>query len=131
MPKYLTRAARALGIDVPIYRATMDAEGVCTLYLYGGRVVRWRPTPETVPGARVAGDAVKVKGAAREAPDDFTVIPQVGAVTARALHAAGLRTFADLRRAGDAELRAIDHVTSLTLRAIRAYLAPALPKGDR
>ena len=55
MSELLKAAIQGLGINVPIYRTELQDEvpgsegGVLTLYLYGGRVVRWPPSTLATP----------------------------------------------------------------------------------
>jgi len=48
MHPFLQRAVLELGIDVPIYRVEETPEGL-RLYVYGGRVLRWVPSPPPSP----------------------------------------------------------------------------------
>ena len=124
----LKRAVLELGINVPVYRTESGPNGVIILYCYGGTRHEWDPEDNTDPERAVAsnGDKDGADVADRRhhtgEPDDLTQIPHVGPVTARELHNAGFHTFQDLNAATDAQLSALNNVTTVTLTYIRTFL---------
>ncbi len=85
------------------------------LYLYGGRVVEW--TPPQLPGME---DVEKVEAANTAGHDEFTAIPGIGDVSARALVAAGFHSVDDLVAASDDDLKAV--LTGYAFRKLKDWL---------
>ena len=108
MPSLLQRACLELGVDVPVMRCDAGQNGTLTLYLYGGRVVTWKPE-------EVAEDETGIPF-----PDDLTAISGIGDATATLLREAGFHTFEDLINADDVSV--LDVVGPAVLRRIRKYL---------
>jgi len=114
------QAVRELNINVPIYR-TEEHDGTLTLYLYGGRIEHWPPSPPSPSPSDGEGNALP-SARGEVSPDDFTAIPYVGNATAKALHKAGFRTFQDLINADDTQLLDVPKVNPYVLAKIRSYL---------
>ena len=118
-------AKKALRINKPYYRAeVINKPGFqkVTFWLYGGTVERWawdhkqakfRDEPARAIDQPVPGDEL-----------DFTVIPGVGAVTAKKLNDHGVFTMAMLRQAWDVWLyqEMTRHLTQKQLDAISKYV---------
>ena len=121
MTTLLKQAVRELNINVPIYR-TEEHDGTLTLYLYGGRIVRYPTSPPSPSPSDGEGNALPSARGEVLPPDDFTAIPYVGNATAKALHKAGFRTFQDLINADDTQLLDVPKVNPYVLAKIRSYL---------
>ncbi len=130
MNAYVKKACQALGINVPILRWKIADDGDLILYLYGGRVERWREgakdlPPDPLPKGK--GNAEKVTTLPTEEVqirDDFSIIPGVGPVTAGKIRSAGVFTFAMLRQAWPVWLKQeLSRVlTAQNIQAIETYL---------
>ena len=131
MSELLKEAIAGLGINVPIYR-TEEQDGTLTLYLYGGRVVRWPPHEMATADGGPDPDPVTTSprtvtaGADLQDPpvttDDLTVIPGIGKATAQALNKAGFTTFHSLINATDAAILDVPTLNTYVLGKIRSYL---------
>ncbi len=123
LPRNFDLALAELGLSGPVYRVDEAGDGALTLHLSAG-AVEWRPGGKTEGRGKKAesGKKKKVPQPEEKQEDDFTAIPYVGPEIARALHAAGFATCADLVKATDEALLDVASVSEFTLGKIREYL---------
>jgi len=120
LPRNFDLALAELGLSGPVYRVEEAGDGGLTLHLPAG-TFEWRPGgKEEGRGKKAEGG--KTKRGPQPEEDDFTAIPYVGPEIARALHAAGFATCADLVKATDEALLNVASVSEFTLGKIRKYL---------